>query len=129
MIFDSDRINIPDFSGIIGTDGTVRVRLDDTGTVHVITPDARMEIRRNRAGTRSSEQKEIKLWGGSYGLLAPVDRDGDGVFDLRCIQQVRGESNADRVAEIRSVLAWSKGAWEVVETEVAPLGPDGRPVE
>ena len=129
VIFDSGTSMKPTFSGIIGEDGTLRLYIEEAQETHLIPLSDRGPSSRDNSSLETGDRKEVEVWGGSYGLLEPVDRDGDGVFELRCIQQVRGASNADRVAEIRSILSWSQGGWEVLETEVVPLGPDGRPVE
>ena len=65
--------------------------------------------------------KPTELWGEAYGWLAPVDKDEDKVFELRVVQQVRATSNADRVAEIASILNFDGGEWKVIENEVEPL--------
>ena len=122
VIFDSGTSTAPTFSGTIGADGTAHLLIGETRETHTFT-------RQSPVTSDAGEGKKIDLWGGSYGLIEPVDMDGDGVFELRGVQQVRGASNADRVAEIRSILAWSRDGWEVREAVVAPLGRDGRPVE
>jgi hypothetical protein len=129
VIFDSGTSIAPTFSGTIGADGIVHLLIEETRETHTFTRPKGTTSHRRSASPDTGERTDIELWGGSYGSLAPVDSDGDGVFELRGIQQVRGESNADRVAVIRSILAWSRDGWEVVETEVVPLGRDGRPVE
>lgn len=65
--------------------------------------------------------KATELWGEAYGWLDPVDADGDGVYELRVVQQVRATSNADRVAEIASVLDYHEWGWTVTSSEVTPL--------
>ncbi len=65
--------------------------------------------------------KATELWGEAYGLIEPVDNTGDGTFELRVVQQVRATSNADRVAEITSILDFVDGQWAVTASEVKPI--------
>ncbi|MEN6355726.1 MAG: hypothetical protein ABFD83_01430 [Armatimonadota bacterium] len=62
--------------------------------------------------------KSVEVWGGGYGLIAPVDADHNGVYELEAVQEVRGAANADRIAEIISHLKWEKGGWRVMNVRI-----------
>lgn len=99
-------------------------------TLHVEVPatDVELDLSDRRALYDELEvynegvvAKPTELWGEAYGLIEPVDSTGDGTFELRVVQQVRATSNADRVAEITSILDFVEGSWTVIASEVKPL--------
>ncbi len=52
--------------------------------------------------------------------LAPVTLD-DGRPALRLIQQLRGVSNADRLAEVTTLLVWERATWVAESVVVRAL--------
>ncbi|MCE5322697.1 L,D-transpeptidase [bacterium] len=62
--------------------------------------------------------KSTEVITGGYGLITPVDVDHNGVYELEAIQEARGISGADPIAEIISHIKWDKDGWQVMDVSV-----------
>jgi hypothetical protein len=65
-------------------------------------------------------REPVALWGEGLMAVEPV-RLANGRPALRVVQQVRGVSNADRLATVATTLVWEKAAWTAHEVQIEPL--------
>ena len=63
----------------------------------------------------------VELWGGGFSAMVPERIDDDDSFALRCQQQIRGVSNADRIALVTALLQYDAGNWIPLEIAVKAL--------
>jgi len=70
--------------------------------------------------TRGAVRTPVQLWGGAVMAVSAVTLD-DGRPALRLVQQVRGVSNADRLAEVTTDLVWERATWTTAGVVVRPL--------
>jgi len=64
--------------------------------------------------------RPIAIWGDAVTGLSVVTPAESGP-GLRLVQQVRGATNADRLAEVTTVLVWRDGGWQAAALTVRPL--------
>jgi hypothetical protein len=60
------------------------------------------------------------IWGDGVMGFEPVGADAGGP-GVQLVQQARGVSNADRLAEVRTLLVWRDGAWVAADIAIRPL--------
>ncbi|MEW9699349.1 hypothetical protein [Paenibacillus sp. SI8] len=53
-----------------------------------------------------------------YGLLQPIDTNGDGVCELKGIQRITGIANADTIGYVTSLWKWENGKWVLRESTI-----------
>ncbi|MBP2661171.1 MAG: hypothetical protein H6Q69_4203 [Firmicutes bacterium] len=57
-------------------------------------------------------QKQTKLMVTPFGRLEPVDTNHDGIFELKGIQRISGAYNADGLANVETVLSYTRSFWQ-----------------
>mgnify|MGYP001815538168 CR=1 FL=1 len=62
----------------------------------------------------------VAIWGDALMAVEPLRADAGGP-GLRLVQQPRGASNADRLAEVVTVLVWRERTWHAADVAVRPL--------
>jgi hypothetical protein len=64
--------------------------------------------------------REVPIWGDALMAVAPLSAAAGGP-GLQITQQPRGAANADRLAEVRTLLVWRDDRWEAIAVYVLPL--------
>ncbi|MDF2876182.1 MAG: hypothetical protein K0R22_2865 [Sporomusa sp.] len=57
-------------------------------------------------------KKQTKVMFTPFGQLEPVDINNDGIYELKGLQRISGAYNADGLATVETVLAYTGGNWQ-----------------
>jgi hypothetical protein len=124
-ILDAESRAIPRFSGTLGQGFTAALTVVAPG-LGSLTETLDLAYRRDR-------YVETGVYDADGTLIRPVEIWGDGLMGLetvtasmggpgvRLVQQARGASNADRLAEIRTLLVWRDGGWIAQDLAIRPF--------
>ncbi|GAA4700631.1 hypothetical protein [Brevibacillus fulvus] len=56
-------------------------------------------------------EEQAQILSDPFGLLTPIDVDGDGVFELEGTQNVWGPAHVNGLTDVTSVWAYKQGSW------------------
>jgi len=70
----------------------------------------------NKDGTLLKEVKPITY---PLSLLEPIDMDGDGTYELKGIQSIKGAYGADTISHVNSLWKFEDNQWNVKQIEVS----------
>lgn len=63
-------------------------------------------------------KKETQTMTAPFAILEPIDRDHDGVFELKGIQRISGGYRADGIADVETILKYKDAVWNASSVRV-----------
>lgn len=63
--------------------------------------------------------KEVKSMTYPFSLLEPIDMDGDGTYELKGIQSIKGTYGADTISHVNSFWKFENNQWNAKQIEVS----------
>lgn len=124
-IFDSDK-NSVQIEGVFAENYKGKIHVKDSKGIYDITTLVDMKEKKDmydelgiyKDGKLSKDMYYYLMTNTLYGLIKPVDIDGDGVMELEAYQSVKGSCNADHVADIVTVWKWQNGQWNITRIAI-----------
>jgi hypothetical protein len=117
LLLDTTHTVIPTFTGHLLPD--YRAQITVNGKSVIIDLADRITLYDETGYYKNGKlTKPTDVWGSGYALITPVDTDHNGVYELETVQEVRGTTNVDRIAEVIAVLKWENGVWKIVNEDV-----------
>ncbi|MEZ4386148.1 MAG: hypothetical protein R3D98_00955 [Candidatus Krumholzibacteriia bacterium] len=126
-LFDSETGPLPDLAGgfVAGAKAELQIRAPGHAPRHETLDLAGRYAELGAEAPFAADgtlRRPVQLWGGAVMAVAPVVLAG-GRPALQLVQQVRGVSNADRLATVTTDLVWEHGDWTTATVTVEALEP------
>lgn len=123
FIYDSSALKLPVIKGNFRAGYQIRTLVIDTGQEKFIDLSPRKAQYNGRIynAKNGALLRQVTAWGGEFISLQPVDRDKDGIYELRGLMVLYGTGPGDPIAQVHSVLKYSHGGWGVVSSNTAPV--------
>jgi len=63
-------------------------------------------------------EKPVSIWISGYVNMTARDVDNDGIHELKGIQQIKGITNSNDIADAVSYWKWKDKKWQLIKTEI-----------